>query len=75
MVDPYKVEEVFIVTNAAKEDFGDKYAPQAALDTPAVDGTAVAPATPGTAAPALAPAAPAAAPVAPAAPPARTQGE
>lgn len=27
VVDPYKVEEVFIVTNAANEDFGEKYAP------------------------------------------------
>lgn len=27
VVDPYKVEEVFIVTQAANEDFGDKYAP------------------------------------------------
>jgi rod shape-determining protein MreC len=77
VVDPYKVEEVFVVTNAAKEDFGDKYAPQAALDIPAVDGTALVPAAPGTAAPAapaLAPA-PAVAPVAPAKPAARTQGE
>lgn len=30
VVDPYKVEEVFIVLQAANEDFGDKYAPQAA---------------------------------------------
>lgn len=29
VVDPYKVEEVFIVMQAANEDFGDKYAPQA----------------------------------------------
>jgi len=28
VVDPYKVEEVFVVLNAANEDFGDKYAPQ-----------------------------------------------
>lgn len=27
VVDPYKVEEVFIVFNAAKADFGEKYAP------------------------------------------------
>ena len=77
VVDPYKVEEVFVVTNAAKEDFGDKYAPQAALEVPVgADGTPVAPATatPTTAAPAVAaPVAPAA--PAPAAPPARTQGE
>lgn len=26
VIDPYKVEEVFVVTNAANEDFGDKYA-------------------------------------------------
>ncbi len=30
VVDPYKVEEVFIVLQAANEDFGDKYAPQTA---------------------------------------------
>lgn len=36
VVDPYKVEEVFIVLQAANEDFGDKYAPQAAAEkTPA----------------------------------------
>ena len=34
VVDPYKVEEVFIVTQAASEDFGDKYAPVSAT-TPA----------------------------------------
>lgn len=28
VVDPYKVEEVFIVADAANEDFGDKFAPQ-----------------------------------------------
>jgi rod shape-determining protein MreC len=27
VVDPYKVEEVFVVSQAANEDFGDKYAP------------------------------------------------
>lgn len=27
VVDPYKVEEVFIITDSAKEDFGDKFAP------------------------------------------------
>jgi rod shape-determining protein MreC len=79
VVDPYKVEEVFVVTNAAKEDFGDKYAPQASIEVPAVDGASPPPPAAGAApavAPAVAPAAPAAAPVAPAATPAtRTQGE
>ncbi|WP_413557590.1 rod shape-determining protein MreC [Bdellovibrio sp. HCB209] len=47
VVDPYKVEEVFIIVDSAKEDFADKYAPQAAAD-------AVVPnATPGTDAPAV----------------------
>ncbi|MEK2645932.1 rod shape-determining protein MreC [Bdellovibrio sp. BCCA] len=34
VVDPYKVEEVFVVLSAANEDFGDKYAPQASTETP-----------------------------------------
>lgn len=77
VVDPYKVEEVFIVTNAAKEDFGDKYAPQAALDVPAVDGNTLIPAAvPATGAPApVAPAAPANPAPAASAAPARAQGE
>jgi rod shape-determining protein MreC len=47
VVDPYKVEEVFIIVDSSKEDFGDKYAPQAATG---VEG-AVPNATPGTEAP------------------------
>ncbi|UXR63162.1 rod shape-determining protein MreC [Bdellovibrio bacteriovorus] len=39
VVDPYKVEEVFIVLQSNKEDFGDKYAPAAATTAP-TDGTA-----------------------------------
>jgi len=38
VVDPYKVEEVFVVVDAAKEDFGEKYAPVGA--TPTSGGTA-----------------------------------
>ena len=37
VVDPSKVEEVFVVIDAAKEDFGDKYAPQAATDAAATN--------------------------------------
>ncbi|UOF01665.1 rod shape-determining protein MreC [Bdellovibrio reynosensis] len=37
VVDPYKVEEVFIVLNANNIDFGDKYAPQAEGAAPAVN--------------------------------------
>ena len=52
VVDPYKVEEVFIITDSAKEDFGDKFAPVAATtETPAAATT--------TATPAPSPAAPA----------------
>ncbi|MBV2169396.1 MAG: rod shape-determining protein MreC [Bdellovibrio sp.] len=47
VVDPYKVEEVFIVLQAANEDFGDKYAPQAAVEkTPATPEVATPEATP-----------------------------
>ncbi|WII73765.1 rod shape-determining protein MreC [Bdellovibrio sp. 22V] len=53
VVDPYKVEEVFVVLSAANEDFGDKYAPQAATETPEGD----APAATATPAPAATPAA------------------
>ncbi|MEN0058365.1 MAG: rod shape-determining protein MreC [Bdellovibrio sp.] len=45
VVDPFKAEEVFVVLNAADEDFGDKYAPQAAA-TPAPEVTG--PAAPAT---------------------------
>ncbi|KYG67721.1 rod shape-determining protein MreC [Bdellovibrio bacteriovorus] len=38
VVDPYKVEEVFVVLSAAAEDFGDKYAPQAATEGDTVEG-------------------------------------
>jgi DNA-binding CsgD family transcriptional regulator len=52
VVDPYKVEEVFIITDSAKEDFGDKFAPvTATTETPAAVTT--------TATPAPSPAAPA----------------
>ncbi len=34
VVDPYKVEEVFVVLQAANEDFGDKYALQASAENP-----------------------------------------
>lgn len=40
VVDPSKVEEVFVVVDAAKEDFGDKYAPQAAADAVPATGEA-----------------------------------
>ncbi len=40
VVDPSKVEEVFIITNAAQVDFGDKYAPVTSTETGA---TATAP--------------------------------
>lgn len=69
VVDPYKVEEVFVVVDAAKEDFGDKYA---LPGTTAADITA--PATGTTPAPVATPAASpatATAPVAPAAPSAK----
>ncbi|WP_415061933.1 rod shape-determining protein MreC [Bdellovibrio sp.] len=47
VVDPYKVEEVFIVLQAANEDFGDKYAPQATVEkTPATPEVATPEATP-----------------------------
>ncbi|WP_374073860.1 rod shape-determining protein MreC [Bdellovibrio bacteriovorus] len=65
VVDPYKVEEVFVVLQANTEDFGDKYAPQASVEAPVtVEGVTptVVPGAPTPAAPA-APAAPA--PVAP----------
>ncbi len=42
VVDPYKVEEVFVVLDAAKEDLGNKYAPHAPTPegaAPAADGT------------------------------------
>ncbi|MFM6927522.1 MAG: rod shape-determining protein MreC [Bdellovibrio sp.] len=38
VVDPYKVEEVFIITDSGKEDFGDKFAPVTTTETP-TDGT------------------------------------
>lgn len=60
VVDPYKVEEVFVVLDAAKEDLGDKYAPQTA--TPAPEGAAGATPAPSVTVPAATPA-----PVAPAA--------
>lgn len=45
VVDPYKVEEVFIITDSAKEDFGDKFAPVAATtETPAAATTTATPA-------------------------------
>lgn len=44
VVDPYKVEEVFIVINAANEDFGDKYAPPGTI--PEGEATSPAEATP-----------------------------
>lgn len=34
IVDPYKVEEVFVVTDAAEEDVSDRYAPTAAATPP-----------------------------------------
>lgn len=37
IVDPYKVEEVFVVVDAAKQDFGDKYALPGT--TPTAEGT------------------------------------
>ncbi|MEK2688256.1 rod shape-determining protein MreC [Bdellovibrio sp. GT3] len=49
VVDPYKVEEVFIILDSSKEDFGDKFAPQAALS--AEEAAALAAPTPGTTAP------------------------
>ncbi|WP_413584617.1 rod shape-determining protein MreC [Bdellovibrio sp. HCB274] len=49
VVDPYKVEEVFIIIDSSKEDFGDKFAPQAAAGTE--EAAAAAAATPGTDAP------------------------
>ncbi len=48
VVDPYKVEEVFVVINANNEDFGDKYALPAEGTPPqsgTVEATAAAPAT------------------------------
>jgi rod shape-determining protein MreC len=50
VVDPYKVEEVFVVVQAANEDFGDRFAPK--VETPEgataenADGTAAASPTP-----------------------------
>ncbi|WP_246845065.1 rod shape-determining protein MreC [Bdellovibrio sp. NC01] len=72
VVDPYKVEEVFVVVDAAKEDFGDKYAlpGTTAADATAVPGTGATPSAAAT--PAASPAATTAtAPVAPAAPSAK----
>lgn len=40
VVDPYKVEEVFVVVDAAKEDFGDKYAPAPKEGATPASGTA-----------------------------------
>jgi rod shape-determining protein MreC len=57
VVDPYKVEEVFIIVDSSKEDFGDKFAPQAAAGEGAVPN-----ATPGTEAPPVNQAHPAATP-------------
>ena len=70
VVDPYKVEEVFIITDSAKEDFGDKFAPAPAAApatteaapaaTPAATATPTASPKP-TVTPAASPAKPAAA--------------
>ncbi|WP_413574977.1 rod shape-determining protein MreC [Bdellovibrio sp. HCB290] len=49
VVDPYKVEEVFIILDSSKEDFGDKFAPQAAVG--AEEAAAATAPTPGTEAP------------------------
>lgn len=66
IVDPYKVEEVFVVVDAAKQDFGDKYA---LPGTVPADGTTAPAASPGAsptpgASPAATPAAGASAPAA-----------
>ena len=70
LVDPYKVEEVFVVNDSAKEDMTERFAPTASVD--AVPGTDITSPTtgaagivPAAATATMAPAAPAAVPTAP----------
>nr|BFD63437.1 rod shape-determining protein MreC [Bdellovibrio sp. HM001] len=58
VVDPYKVEEVFIISQGNNEDFGDKYAPKSAEGTESgASAESVASPTPAPTAPAASPAA------------------
>nr|BFD60031.1 rod shape-determining protein MreC [Bdellovibrio sp. CKG001]BFD66399.1 rod shape-determining protein MreC [Bdellovibrio sp. HAGR004] len=57
VVDPYKVEEVFIISQGNNEDFGDKYAPKSAEGTESgASAETVASPTPAPTAPAASPA-------------------